>query len=82
MTLMIKPLKVVHGSEIRNIDNLFKNTSNEQIDKIIDDIENERIAYSTWKRVDTGDGKKKVSLVVVDISKQHYKETCLFNFTV
>ena len=77
MTLMIKPLKVVHGSEIRNIDNLFKNTSNEQIDKIIDDIENERIAYSTWKRVDTGDGKKKVSLVVVDISKQHYKETCL-----
>jgi hypothetical protein len=47
---MITPLKVVHGSEIRNIDNFFKNTSDEQIDKIIDDIENERIAYSTWKR--------------------------------
>ena len=59
MTLMITPLKVVHGSEIRNIDNFFKNTSDEQIDKIIDDIENERIAYSTWKRFDIGDGKKK-----------------------
>jgi hypothetical protein len=56
---MITPLKVVHGSEIRNIDNFFKNTSDEQIDKIIDDIENERIAYSTWKRFDIGDGKKK-----------------------
>ena len=59
MTLMITPLKVVHGSEIRNIDNFFKNTSDEQIDKTIDDIENERIAYSTWKRFDIGDGKKK-----------------------
>ena len=59
MTLMIKPLQVVHGSEIRNIDNFFKNTSNEQIDKMIDDIENERIAYSRWKRDDIGDGKKK-----------------------
>jgi hypothetical protein len=56
---MIKPLQVVHGSEIRNIDNFFKNTSNEQIDKMIDDIENERIAYSRWKRDDIGDGKKK-----------------------
>jgi hypothetical protein len=39
--------------------NFFKNTSNEQIDKMIDDIENERIAYSRWKRDDIGDGKKK-----------------------
>jgi hypothetical protein len=48
ITLMIKPLKVVHGSEIRNIDNFFKNTSNEQIDKMIDDINNEKMWHDLF----------------------------------
>lgn len=77
MTLMMKALKSVNGSEIRNVDNYFRNTSDGQIATLIDQIEEDRISYSTWKRVDIGDGKKKVSLVIIEKSKQEFKDECL-----
>lgn len=81
MTIMMKALKSVNGSEIRNVDNYFRNTSDGQIATLIDQIEADRISYSTWKRVDIGDGKMKVSLVIIEKSKQEFKVECLLSIS-
>lgn len=36
-------------------------------------LEEGNVKYSTWKRVEIGDGKKKMNIVMVDIPKEEYK---------
>jgi hypothetical protein len=76
MTLMLKVLQLSQtrgSSEMKNAIAFFRNHSDEQVLTMIDSLEEGNVKYSTWKRVELGDGKKKMNLVMVDISKEEFK---------
>lgn len=76
MTLMLNVLQLTQtrgSSETKNADALFRNHSDEQVLTMMDSLEEGNVKYSTWKRVDIGDGKKKMNLVMVDITKEEFK---------
>lgn len=76
MTLMLKVLQLSQtrgSSEMKNAIAFFRNHSDEQVLTLIDSLEEGNVKYSTWKRVEIGDGKKKMNLVMVDIPKEEFK---------
>jgi gamma-glutamylcyclotransferase (GGCT)/AIG2-like uncharacterized protein YtfP len=40
----------------------LRNHSDEQVLTMIDSLEEGNVKYSTWKRVEIGDGKKRISI--------------------
>jgi hypothetical protein len=40
---------------------------------MIDSLEEGNVKYSTWKRVEIGDGEKRMNLVMVEIPKEEFK---------
>lgn len=55
------------------LDKFYKEHSNGQLLSMIDSFDTQNISYSQWKRVDIGNGKKKVNLVNVELSKEEFK---------
>ena len=68
MTLMLKVLQL---SQTRGSSEM--NHSDEQVLTMIDSLEEGNVKYSTWKRVEIGDGKKRMNIVMVDIPKEEFK---------
>lgn len=76
MTLMLKVLQLSQtrdSSETKNAHAFFRNHSDERVLTMIYSLEEGNVKYSTWKRVEIGDGKKKMNIVMVDIPKEEYK---------
>jgi ribosomal protein RSM22 (predicted rRNA methylase) len=61
------------SSEMKNAIAFLRNHSDEQVLTMIDSLEEGNVKYSTWKRVEIEDGKKKMNLVMVDIPKEEFK---------
>ena len=55
------------------LDQFYTERTNEQLLNIVENLDTSNISYSQWKRVDIGNGKKKVSLVNVEMSKEDFK---------
>jgi hypothetical protein len=68
MTLMLKVLQL---SQTRGSSEM--NHSDEQVLTMIDSLEEGNVKYSTWKRVEIGDGEKRMNLVMVEIPKEEFK---------
>ena len=56
------------------VDKFYEEHTNDQILSRIDNFNTQNISHSQWKRVEIGNGKKKVNLINVTMSKEEFKK--------
>ncbi|CAC5390838.1 unnamed protein product [Mytilus coruscus] len=75
MALMTsKGLNESLGKSDRALDKFYYRNSNEDLLRIVDDMDKEKTGFSKWQRIDIGDGRKKTGLVNVELEANEFKK--------
>lgn len=73
MSLKLKAIKQHTALQYtNNVDTFFSKHTDDDIKESLTVIEAQQIRYSTWKKVDTGDGKKRMKVVEEEKRKEEF----------